>query len=175
MIRKTYLNCPIVVSKFSKHQEVKKKLLSLIEKQNSEKISTKVENISNADWTTDIGQMREYWKYFYQYLKPHVEEVYDNLSIPNRNISTYWFQQYYANDFHDWHEHGNSWTNVYYLELPDLEVRTEIINPSDGSIIVPDIKEGYILTMPGILKHRSPPNKSSKRKTVVVFNIDLIV
>lgn len=175
ILKKTYINCPYVVSKFEAHESIKEKLLELIHTQNSNSVVTIGENISTTDWNVDIGKNREYWNFLYPYLKPHVDCVYDSLNIIKRDFTNYWYQQYSKNDYHDWHEHGTSWSNVYYLELPNDELRTQVISPVDGTIFSPEVYEGYILSMPGILKHRSPPNVSEDRKTVIAFNIKVFV
>jgi hypothetical protein len=87
-------------------------------------------------------------------------------------ISNGWFQQYTNNDFHDWHLHNEvNYTNVYYLELPDKDEKTQIYNILDNTIIDIDIKEGDLVTFPSHLIHRSKPLQS-KRKTIISFNSD---
>ena len=80
-------------------------------------------------------------------------------------IHNIWFQQYEQHDKHDWHTHTESqFTNIYYVELPDGE-KTELFDEVDI-----DIKEGDILSFPAYIFHRSKPNISNQRKTVISFN-----
>jgi hypothetical protein len=81
-------------------------------------------------------------------------------------IQNYWFQQYYYNNYHDWHNHPQChFSSVYYLELPKGTPITEFKVSQEI-----EAKEGDIITFPGYLFHRSPPNGLKKRKTVIVFN-----
>ena len=44
------------------------------------------------------------------------------------------------------------------------------INPIKDKVTNMKVKEGDLLAMPAYVWHRSPPNVSDKRKTVIVFN-----
>jgi hypothetical protein len=84
------------------------------------------------------------------------------------NINDLWFQQYLNGDFHGIHSHpGCNFSSVYYLELDSLSAKTSFwyLNKEFEY----SIKEGDILTFPSFYKHRSFPNKGS-RKTVIAFN-----
>ena len=81
-------------------------------------------------------------------------------------VQNIWYQQYNSNDEHDWHTHtGSHYTNIYFVELPDKDMKTEILDMANI-----DVKEGDIISFPAFIFHRSKPNKSNKRKTVISFN-----
>ena len=82
-----------------------------------------------------------------------------------------WFQQYWQFDKHDWHTHGQAqFANIYYLELPDKNNKTEFFNVLDQKIIKEiEIEEGDLITFPAYIIHRSNTN-SAKQKTVISFN-----
>ena len=85
-----------------------------------------------------------------------------------------YIQQYRKNDTHDWHSHFGCLIHcVYFLELPDPKYATQI-QTYDGKVIKPKVKEGDLLFLLTPNRHRSPINKSSKRKTIIAFNMNMI-
>ena len=61
--------------------------------------------------------------------------------------------------------------SIYYVELPDRSLTTILKDPETGEEIIPDVKEGQILTFASDILHKSPRNLSNTRKTVIPFNI----
>ena len=61
--------------------------------------------------------------------------------------------------------------SLYYVELPDKSLTTILKDPETGKEIIPDVKEGQILTFASDILHRAPRNFSNNRKTVIPFNI----
>ena len=171
MINIEYIDCPYAISKFEEHTNLKNVLLRSIVTMNKSSLIDSAQDVTNTDWHTGDDVKREYWDILYPSLTEHMKSVYKKLGFSGFGYTNYWFQQYYKNSFHNWHVHGaTSWTNIYYLELPNEEVKTNIRNQKTESIVIPDIEEGYILTMPAILWHCSPINFGDERKTVIVFN-----
>jgi hypothetical protein len=104
-----------------------------------------------------------------------VSETFSNFKINGIVFSNFWFQQYYNSDFHGWHVHMHChWTNVYFAELPDLNIKTEIMKFGNNELITYDVQEGDIISFPSMLYHRSPPNPSNNRKTIISFNTNFI-
>ena len=64
----------------------------------------------------------------------------------------------------------SNYTNVFYLDLPDEEISTELYDPISNQIIKPKVKEGDLLTFPANMLHRSPKNLTDKTKTIISFN-----
>ena len=169
-IKINYTYCPYVITKFQYHSKLKDTLLKSIKSMPDSKIADSGQTI-HTDWNLPEDQYREYWNILEPYLTETMSKVYGQLNFSTFTYINYWFQQYYTNNYHNWHVHGDvNWTNVYYIELPNNELRTNILVQEDNSILVPDVSEGSILTMPSILWHQSPINSSSDRKTVIVFN-----
>lgn len=113
---------------------------------------------------------REYQNYFMSQVYPGFKfKFLDAIKMPFLDLTNLWFQIYNQNDFHDWHVHGNChYTNVYFLELPNQEFKTEV-KYADEKILL-DLTEGKILSMPSFYLHRSPINLSSKHKVIISFN-----
>jgi len=85
-------------------------------------------------------------------------------------IQNIWFQQYKEGDEHDWHNHPHTqFSNVYFLELPSTNMKTEFATHPDINV-----SEGDVITFPAHLVHRSKPNQSNKRKTIISFNSSFI-
>jgi hypothetical protein len=159
-----------LVTKIKEHKQIKDKLLELIDQipQNS------YENITHTDWNLPKDYKRLYLDYFYKILKPYMEEMRMFLKEKTWEIQNGWFQQYYKNDFHQWHRHEKTnFANVYYLELPDKNMTTKIkpiLNRKKTLNLV--AKEGDLVTFPAMLEHTSEKTKKNLRKTIISFNSD---
>ena len=99
-------------------------------------------------------------------------------------VESQWYNQYESNSGsdHPWHNHeySNSFgediltgslTCIYYLEVIDESLMTVLKHPETGEEVLPEVKEGQILTMDGKIFHKSPRNFTNTRKTVISFNI----
>jgi hypothetical protein len=175
MIKIEYIDCPYVISKFEEHDKIKNTLLEFIDELGQSHIDDGFDKIDNTDYNSNndsrASMDKKYWKFLCPSLTEHMKKVYSRLEFLEFSYLNCWFQQYYRNSFHNWHTHGHTnWTNIYYLELPSDDVRTHIKNQKTDSIVIPNVEEGYILTMPATLWHRSPINLGDKRKTVIAFN-----
>ena len=85
-----------------------------------------------------------------------------------------WYNQYYRNSGseHPIHNHPcTTLTNIYFVELEDKSLRTILQHPTTGKEVVPKVNEGDILLFSSTVKHMSPRNYTSTRKTVVSFNV----
>jgi hypothetical protein len=159
-----------LVTKIKEHKQIKNKLLELIDQipQN------RYENITHTDWNLPKSYERLYLDYFYKILRPYMEEMSKFLNEETFDIENAWFQQYYKNDFHQWHRHEKTnFANVYYLELPDKNMTTKIkpiLNRKKTLNLV--AKEGDLVTFPAMLEHTSEKTKKNLRKTIISFNSD---
>ena len=115
---------------------------------------------------------RPWTSFFLPLLIPFMRNRMANLHYTDIKIQALWFQQYYQNSFHGWHTHGNNWTSVYYLDLPDDSPKTELI--INDKLVIPEISEGDIITFPSHIIHRAAPNKSSLPKTIISWNMDTV-
>ena len=147
------------------HNRYKDQLLKLI----NEMPNNSFERVSKSDWALSKSNERKYLHLFYtEVIGSSMKELKDYLKADSWRIENGWFQQYYKNSYHQWHNHINAnWANSYFLELPDSEFKTEI--KTKNKILEYDVKEGQLLCFPADLLHRSKPN-GNKRKTVIAFN-----
>jgi len=160
------LNSFYIVNSIENYKHHNKKLLDLIEKTPKKKYN----DITYTDWKIPKNIDRPYLKYFYDLIEPKLINIGNFLKYKECEIQNTWFQQYYKNDNHDWHNHPIcNFTNVYYIELPDNN-KTELYDNVNKSIIDLDVKEGDLVTFPAHIIHRSKTNQSNKRKTVISFN-----
>jgi hypothetical protein len=169
-------NTPIIVSSFESHNLTKNNLLSLIEDFSclNAEISDNNDCISKTDWNTDDTLDKDYQNYIKPFLIDHTAKLFKNYNSLGIRFGNLWFQQYTSNNNHDWHIHGLChFTNVYFLELEDETIKTEI-KDLYGNIINYSATEGDILSFPSFLYHRSPTNNSKNRKTVISFNINFL-
>lgn len=158
----------IFVTKINNFKKINKKLLSLISTIKNNKYNTDKDSIHNTDWNLPKNFERKYVDYFVPIIRPYLNEIAKKLHSEKAVIDNIWFQQYKKNDEHSWHTHGlSNFSNVYFVELPLKSLATEILNVKDLNL-----NEGDLLTFPSHLYHRSPINKTNKRKTIISFNCD---
>ena len=156
----------IIVKPFKKHKQLKKTFLKLI----NEIPKSTEESIYNTDWYLPRDYTRKYLDLFYENIGEHMQSLAEDFNCHRWEITNGWFQQYKKGSEHDWHNHaGHQLANVYYLELPDVSAKTELLNKK-----TPKISEGDILTFPAYIPHRSAINKTNKLKTVIAFNSNLL-
>ena len=154
-----------IVNTIPNSKSLNKEILSLIEKTDKEKFISEKENITYTDWKS-TNKKRPYFDLLMKYIKPVLGVIADKLHSYNWNVDHYWFQQYYKNDFHDWHTHINcQFNNIYYVELPNKELTTEIYNHKPLNL-----KEGDLVSFPSFWYHRSPRNETNERKTIISFS-----
>ena len=124
------------------------------------------ETVTRTDWNVDSNIPRPYWRMFYnEILNKYIERLNEFYEVDGFEIANSWYQQYSNNSEHLWHRHGQTnFTNVYFLELPDKEHRTEIKD------VEYDAEEGDLITFPAAMLHRSKPSQG--RKTIISFNLN---
>lgn len=154
------------------HNDIKDKLLlyfdDLTEKYNLE--DNESYNISSTDYFIS-GRIKErpYGEIIKEYIYPIVENNFLRLfDCQGVKFQGYWFQQYEEGSSFSMHTHPAShFAAIYYVESPPgSETEFALFDP-------PAISEGQLLVFPSFLPHRSNPNPSKERKTVVSFNFDL--
>ena len=161
------LNSFYFTKSIENHNFHKNIILKLIEKIPKNKF----ENISHTDWTLPNDYKREYLEYFKTIINSYILEIRDYLNTEKYIFENCWFQQYYQNDDHSWHTHElTQFTNVYFVELPNKHYKTEIFDNTTNTLIDLDVKEGDVITFPSFYSHRSKPNISNERKTIIAFN-----
>jgi len=174
-IREINVTSPVIISTLSDHTKIKEKILNLIEKNSSKSSVGMGEMISNTDWGSSEDNSREYLDIAMPILIEHIADIFKRYNTSAIKLGNVWFQQYKENDLHDWHVHGLChFTIIYFLELPDASIKTEI-KDMFGNPIIHDAVEGDILIFPSYLYHRSPVNTTGKRKTIISFNINFTV
>lgn len=175
-MEKFFLESPCVVSNFSKHNEYKNVILNLLNKAQYKNVKDKkVEtNITKTDWDFSRNPNRPWVKKILPELTNHVSEMYKSIGYDTILITELWFQQYSQESEHGWHVHGSTFTNIYYLELPEDAPKTQIVNPANQKEIIElDVKEGDFACFPSFVLHKAPENNSLSRKTIISFNLEV--
>ena len=149
-------------------------------------------HISKTNWQDEI--FGEEWAQIWPHFLSPADQIQVVNSIKNNypdrdwssgEVTESWFNQYIAESGseHPWHHHAESerkagqknpcinLASIYYVELPDESLITILKDPETGKEIIPDVKEGQILTFGADILHKSPRNFSNNRKTVIPFNI----
>ena len=167
------IEVPIIIKKFDHHEEIKDELLSIINNHESVYFSNDWDKVR----TDYYVEKRDYANLLLPKINIFLENVFaNNLNfktyMKNEMISLFWFQQYNVLDTHDWHIHERSMYNlIYYVEKSDNCPSTELKSPVSDKIFSPNVNEGDVLLFPSFLIHRSAPNQSDKRKTIIAFNL----
>jgi len=173
-----HLKVPYIIKNFDGHTSIKEELLVLINNAKSESLVAKDDyyrdNISRLDWSYRNDFDRNWVKKFLPLLHQNIDEMINQIGFENHTVLFLWFQQYLKNGTHGWHIHGDNYTGVYYLELPEGTPTTEYCNPLDIKETNKfDVREGDIILFPSFVVHRAIKNLSDKRKTIISFNINL--
>lgn len=165
---------PFFIRDFPDHEKHKYKILSLIMEHDSRSIHNEsIEKISLTDWKVNTNKRQKYADYVINILDKDIKSLLRNMKYDRIRYQGIWFQQYNKTDYHTWHRHGSSeWNLVYYLEFAKDCPATEFRNPVDPEeTFIPDVREGQYILFPSLLAHRSAPNPSRERKTVIAINI----
>lgn len=175
------LDCYYLKTRFKHHYTYKDYLLSEFEKyQTPSDINTFSVNYQDNNYYNKINKVdyhngrdfnRPWVKRIHQAFQIELYTLHSQLGFDGHDLKDFWFQQYVENDKHDWHTHGENYTGVYYVEMPDGAPGTELY--SRGKILCPKVEEGDIVIFPSIIPHRAPLIKSNLRKTIISFNIQL--
>lgn len=171
------LDSVYVINPLKEHKEIKQKILDLInEQERFEHLYDPVDgvNITKCDWGTSRWDTGRPWaQELMKYLGPHLNQTISDMGYVKCIVHELWFQQYAKSSQHGWHVHGQNWTNVYYLDMPNGTPKTQFINPFDQTTICEfDVKEGDVLTFPSYVIHRAPRNDSDDVKTIISWNMD---
>jgi hypothetical protein len=167
---------PIIKLSLDAHNDIKPLLLDLIEKERADKVE-EIDKISRTDYMLNDGGIKtetsDYWREFYTQFEDMLDNVYSNhIGYDQWKINSAWFQQYEQSDTHGWHYHETTfYSNVYFLELPEGAPGTQFRLPVSGKLYSPDVREGDMIIFPSIIEHRSPPNFTPDRKSVIAFNV----
>lgn len=158
----------LVITKIKEHKDIKKMIMKEIN--NTKQAS--YEMVTSTDWQTPSNIERTYFtKYIKDIINKYYTSIAEQLGLKDFNLTkliihNWWFQKYNKNSTHDWHTHGAShFTNVYFVELPNKESATQIKGLKNLNV-----EEGDLITFPAYWVHRSPINKTNKRKTIISFN-----
>jgi hypothetical protein len=169
----TEYNLPLVMKfKMPNHDKIKNEILENINSTiDASSLAGIDEAISFTDYNDGGPSRAQYW----QIILDNAQSTLYNIYVEQLNLETevgrYWFQQYDNGSYHGWHYHPKSYfTNIYFLQLDEGTPTTEIQLPFTKEIIHINAEEGDVVIFPGFIKHRSPPNESNGRKTVVVWN-----
>ena len=159
------------VANFKEH---KQNLINLIYKipQNPMDIGGK---IFHQDYGLPRTMKREYKDYFQNnILNEFCSSVCNFFGVKGIEITDLWFQIYKKGDYHTIHTHPNTnLTNVFYVNLPNTEVKTEIFLPNKEIFSI-NVREGDILTFPAYYAHRSPVNIFKEDKIIISFNMNTV-
>lgn len=170
MITTGTLQLPYYVIRLEEHHSIKESLLKLIDEDKGTSISDSHQEIRKSDF---FLQKKE--KKYLPIIMPVIWQAlkqlpvsFDNYTIDEKYV---WYQQYTRFNHHCFHTHDSPWAIVYYLELDKGSPGTQFKNYTTSEIFNPQVTEGDLLVFPGWIEHRSPPNLSSNRKTVIACNV----
>ena len=136
MINETIELNTLVLQEIKEHKEFKSFMLNYILNNNFNSLN----NVSITDWTDAKNPDREYVIEISKFLKTYLANVSRKLKALEIQVSNIWFQRYLKHSDHVWHYHPKSnWTAVYYVELPEEKVKTQLYDLSKDEII-DDIK-----------------------------------
>ena len=174
---KYLLESTFIINPLEEHKQIKDEVLKLIDEQELfENLYDPNDgvNITKCDWGTSRWDRNRKWvNTLMKDLGPHLQNTIKEMGYVEFTLQEMWYQQYEKASGHGWHVHGQNWTNVYFLELPEGSPKTQFINPFDQTTISEfNVKEGDVLTFPSYVIHRAPINRGDERKTIISWNMD---
>ena len=158
------------------HNDIKSKLLDIIENTDKQFEWNHIDSITNTDFYNENHHTdRPYVSVFINSLTEFFEVFRKNYCAFDFEVTNCWFQQYYKNDIHSWHLHGETNISlVYFIELNKKDRSTEFYDTKEKQTFQLDVKEGDIVVFPSFIPHRSPKIITDDRKTIISCNINLI-
>lgn len=171
------IHFPISIKPLKEHTQIKQQVIDAISRQDRvEHMIAFNSNIIRCDWSTSRHDVNREWLKSIDYpLNIHINEWCNIMGYQTFNITEIWFQQYATGGKHAWHTHGNNFTSVYYVHLPEGSPQTEWINPVTKDIHTFDVQEGDIIIFPSWVIHRAPVNNSEETKTIISWNMDVLL
>jgi len=170
------INSYYFINKIKEHNSIKEQILNSLKSSGDKINNLDHEQISKGDFFSNFDNQNSdtYFKFVFFNLKKYIEKISKKLKLSQWEIGRFWFQQYYKNDFHNWHIHPHCcYSNVYFVELPTKNMATQFYDPISKKIIKTlEVNEGDLLTFPSTIIHRSDKIKVNKRKTIISFNIN---
>jgi len=165
-----------VCEPFPQHKLYKSRLLDYFDKAPAKgliKNNLQYENsIHKLDYADGMDLSREWVQMILHDFSTHIGNMASTFGFKSHLLHAIWFQQYLQGNQHDWHTHGENYSGVYYVELPDDCLGTEIWNGEDT--FIPNVREGDICIFPAFQPHKSPKIKTrDMRKTIISFNFEL--
>ena len=168
---------PIKITPLKEHMLIKEHILAAIAEQpETEHMKGPNNDITNCDWgPMRFDRSREWLSLIGIDLHDHLGAWCNTLGYYDFHINEIWFQQYQQGSKHSWHVHGSNFTNVYYLDMPKDSPKTQFVDPKTQYAYEFDVEEGDIISFPSWLIHRAPPNESKEMKTIISWNMDVIL
>lgn len=167
---------PYFIVSLNEHTIIKETILKIINEDTTEKKFDKDQNIFKTDFF-----LKDKERLYYKIIMPLLEQClrkHSNIIECDKLFSSpsyMWYQQYNKLHYHNWHDHaGSRWSIVYYVELSEDSPGTQFKDCITLGHISPDVKEGDVLIFPSWMLHRSPPNLSTTRKTIISCNFSYI-
>jgi len=160
------------VPNFNQH---KQNLIDLIYKIPQNPINNIGDKIFHQDYGLPKTMKREYSDYFQKNIfNEFASSICSFFGSEGVELSNIWFQVYKKGDYHHKHSHPDTnLTNVFYINLPNPDLKTEIFLPKNDTFTL-DVCEGDILTFPGYYAHKSPVNIFNEDKIIISFNMNTV-
>jgi hypothetical protein len=179
MIEKFLINFPIFKVRFDEHDSLKNSLVEKIYKTNDSDWYNNKNNfndrIDKTDWPIADDFTREWVKELIVPMYTQFNLFAHKMGYKNVVINKIWYQRYVNNNIHNWHIHGDNYSGVYYLELPENNKTslTQFLYPDSlqESFCI-NAQEGDILFFPAFLIHRAPALQADKNKTIISWNLN---
>lgn len=169
-ITKYPLNCFYTKCRMAEHDDIKPKLLSLIDEFEP---LVGDPSISKLDWGDSTNCGREWYKLIKPVLEKYMLASAIGCGYSKLELHNIWFQQYQKGSSHPWHTHGSQFVGVYYLELADNSPKTELMVPfNQEEKLILDVKEGDIIVFPSFVVHQAPEVLDDTRKTILSWNME---
>nr|BAR39906.1 hypothetical protein [uncultured Mediterranean phage uvMED] len=177
-MKRHVIHQPIYHLKLEEHKVIKDKLIKLLTSdvdklESYRKNDNDLDNMTMLDFNYSEDMSRTWIKFFKPLWDKKILELSEESGFSSICKLQMWFQQYHKpGDGHGWHQHGQNFTGVYYLEFGKTSPRTELIDPFTHQIIRINVDEGDLIFFPSHICHRSPTISDFTRKTIISWNFE---
>jgi len=174
MIESPLFSIPYYTMDISNFKEKKKKLNKLLKSYPEKKHG--VQSFFTNRQSNRDGLVNDFIELLSEELNMLTQKIKAGISVMD-----VWSITYAKNDYHSPHNHGSTGlAGILYLDLPKDSPVTSYIQPwqdyvNDTTIFTPlPVSEGEIVIVPQSVLHFSSPNKSTKKKRIISWDMNIL-
>lgn len=110
-----------------------------------------------------------------------IDYLMERANLASAEVIMSWFEETGEKDYHGIHNHGAAgFSSVVYVDYdPNVHQPTQFVCPWVGTVeqevlefVPPNVQEGDIIFFPSLISHYTRPNKTTKKRLILSFNLN---